>query len=144
VMKQETTPCDGRWRWRRRCGRFCVTTHATTHGGGFFTAHACKYLILKEWISEEVVGARGFELLPHSSVQYRRRSPGPCKQRSQCHFPPFPNRPERQQTPPNFDTLLHTHYTRPSRWIGGISCLIRGEACGSARRRPPCVPFHGF
>jgi excinuclease ABC subunit A len=29
-------------------------------------------------------------------------------------------------------------------WIGGISCLIRGEASGSDRRRPPCVPLLSF
>jgi hypothetical protein len=28
--------------------------------------------------------------------------------------------------------------------IGGISCLIRDEASGCPRCRPPCVPFLGF
>jgi hypothetical protein len=128
----------------RRSSRFCVTTHATTHGGGFLTADAHKQLILKEEISGKVVGARGFELSARMFAQRRQCPPAPRKQRSRFHFPPFPNPSERHQTRLNFDTLLHTHYTRPSRWIGGISCLIRGEACGSDRRRPPCVPFHGF
>ena len=36
-----------------RCSRswFSVTTHATTHGGGFFAARICKLLILKDWFS---------------------------------------------------------------------------------------------
>jgi hypothetical protein len=29
-------------------------------------------------------------------------------------------------------------------WIGGISYLIRGEASGSDRHRPPCVPLLRF
>jgi len=59
-----------------------------------------------------MVGARGFELLPHSFVQYRVRSPVPRKQRLLLHFPLFPNLAEHRQTAPDFDKLLHTHYTR--------------------------------
>jgi hypothetical protein len=96
----------------RRCSRFCVTTHATTHGGVFSAVHACKHLILKKRDLGRVVGARGFELLPQSFTQYRARSPGPRKQRPQFHFPPFPNPSELLQTRANVDRLLHTHYSR--------------------------------
>jgi hypothetical protein len=34
--------------------------------------------------------------------------------------------------------------TKAAVWIGGICCLIRGEASGSHRRRPPCVPLLSF
>jgi hypothetical protein len=40
---------------------------------------------------------------------------------------------ETDQSPPQKGRLVE--------WIGGISCLIRGEASGSDRRRPPCVPL---
>ena len=43
-----------------------------------------------------------------------------------------------------FAEALRRTMLDPVLWIGGISCLIRCEASGSDRRRPPCVPFHGF
>jgi hypothetical protein len=95
-----------------RCSRFCVTTHATTHGGRFSTVRACILLILKDGNLREVVGARGFELSARVFVQYRRCSPMPRKQRFSFDFPPPANPSERRQTRLNFNTLLHTHYTR--------------------------------
>ena len=35
----------------------------------------------------------------------------------------------------------HTGIGISEGWIGGISCLVFGEASRSGRRRPPCVPF---
>jgi hypothetical protein len=76
-------------------------------------------------VIEGLAGARGFDLLTQSFVQYRERSPGPRKQRSQYRFPPFPNPSERHQTHPNADRLLHTHYTRKA--------FLRQESGGKIR-----------
>jgi hypothetical protein len=96
----------------RRRSRFCVITHATTHGGGFLAAHACKRMILKKRDLREVIGARGFELSAHQFVHVRECSPVPRKQRVPFDFPPSPNPSELPQTRANVDRLLHTRYTR--------------------------------
>jgi hypothetical protein len=96
----------------RRCSFSRIVIHFITHGGHLALPASCKSLILKGSFLGEVVGARGFELLAHSFIQYRRRSPVPHKQRPPLHFPPFPNQAEHRQTGPNLDQLLHTHYTR--------------------------------
>jgi hypothetical protein len=73
---------------------------------------AHKPLIPKGGNPGEVVGARGFEPPARSFIQYHRRSPVPRKQRLPRHFTCFPNLSEHQQTAPDFEQLLHTHYTR--------------------------------
>lgn len=103
-----------------------------------FGRHFRKLLILKEGNLRKLVGARGFELLPQTFIQYRARSPGPRKQRPALHFPPFQNPSERQQTPLNADRLLHTHYTRKAFLWHKSGRKIRPSF--STAMLPACLP----